>query len=560
MQAMQAAITQQQMRAHPSVGPSTTRIQETIGPDGQRTRVVVNETTFQLSRQPTPVPATSRTESPQTADSLSHASANLAPHFPPNGLQHQPQGPFAFPHTTLQHQHQLPFAFPPTGLQYQQQGPLAFPPTGFQHQQQGPLAFPPSSLQHQQRGPLAFPPTGLQHQQQGPLAFPPPPAFPLGERPGSLPQIPDFLHQPPAFVPIPPPDVIRANPSTNTTAWLLSSPNGPQALVFAPGHGLFTTTPTITQPSTRIPRPRDGLRFQQSTLNGYVRPQNNTSIPALPFVDPAVANAHTHQATEAVIRARNAAAAARQAAAQANANANNEILRNILNRIWTFIKLYFVIFMFTEPGTWFRWICLILAGLMSAMPSAPVFRGFTARLQANIDGFLQPPAPPAPAPPLRQQIEGQRQEGGPPATDAAMPPNNSGARGQAAGPDPAATAARLVQEHRQRHLDVLREAFGRAERAVGLFIASLIPGVGERHVRAREEARREVERVERERETARVERLAVEEEEKRKGRDGDEKALKGVAEEVGESSSASAEKKPRVDELGAEEEEVEAGR
>jgi hypothetical protein len=221
-----------------------------------------------------------------------------------------------------------------------------------------------------------------------------------------------------------------------------------------------------------------------------------------------------------------------------------------MNRIWTFIKLYFVIFMFTEPGTWFRWTCLFFAGLMSAMPSAPVFRSLTARLQANIDGFLQPPAPLAPVPPPRQQIEGQRQEG---ARDAAMPLNN-GVRGQGE-PDPAATAARLAQEHRQRHFDMLREAFGRAERAVGLFIASLIPGVGERHVRAREEARREVER-----ERERMERLAAEEEEARKGRnrdgdregkgdkENDEKAAKAVVvEEVGESSS-SGERKRQMDE------------
>jgi hypothetical protein len=217
-----------------------------------------------------------------------------------------------------------------------------------------------------------------------------------------------------------------------------------------------------------------------------------------------------------------------------------------MNRIWTFIKLYFVIFMFTEPGTWFRWICLFLAGLLSATPSAPVFRGFTARLQANIDGFLQPPAPLAPAPPLRQQIEGQRQEGGP-ATDATRPPN--AATGTQGEPDPAAVAARLVQEHRQRNLDMLREAFGRAERAVGLFIASLIPGVGERHLRAREEARRELERVaverEREQERERVERVAAEEEEARRGREKEEKETKGVAEDVGESSSNAEKKLPR---------------
>jgi hypothetical protein len=231
-----------------------------------------------------------------------------------------------------------------------------------------------------------------------------------------------------------------------------------------------------------------------------------------------------------------------------------------MNRVWTFIKLYFVIFMFTEPGTWFRWLCLVFAGLMSAMPSAPVFRGLTARLQANLDGFLQPPAPNAPAPLLRQQqqqqqqIEGQRQEEAPrpPATDPAMPLGTT-AR---VGPDLAAATA--AQEHRQRHFDALREAVGRAERALGLFVATLIPGVGERHVRAREEARRELERLEREREAGREResRERVARLEARMGRVADLKSngnatKDGVEEEVVGECSGSAEKKPLVDEVAS---------
>jgi hypothetical protein len=211
-----------------------------------------------------------------------------------------------------------------------------------------------------------------------------------------------------------------------------------------------------------------------------------------------------------------------------------------MSRVWTFIKLYFIIFMFTEPGTWFRWICILTAVLVSAMPSTTVFRGFAARLQAYIDGLVPPPA----TRPVRQHIEGQRGNGGAAAGGAAT---NSGTSRQGE-PDPAATAARLLQEHRQRHPNVLRDTFERVERGFGLFVASLIPGVGERHVRAREEIRREVERVERE-ERDRV--VAREEDEKRRvEEEKKEKESEGVPGEVTE-ASGDVEKKERVGEASS---------
>jgi hypothetical protein len=212
-----------------------------------------------------------------------------------------------------------------------------------------------------------------------------------------------------------------------------------------------------------------------------------------------------------------------------------------MSRIWTFIKLYFIIFMFTEPGTWFRWICILAAVLVSAMPSTTVFRGFAVRLQAYIDGLVPPPA----GRPVRQHIEGQGGNGGAAAGGAAT---NSGINRQGE-PDPAATAARLLQEHRQRHPNVLRDTFERVERGFALFVASLIPGVGERHVRAREEVMREMERVERE-ERDRI--VAREEDEKRRVEEEKkkEKESESVPGEVTE-ASGDVERKGRAGEASS---------
>ena len=67
-------------------------------------------------------------------------------------------------------------------------------------------------------------------------------------------------------------------------------------------------------------------------------------------------------------------------------------------------------------------------------------------------------------------------------------------------PTPQEAAERLLQERDGQDVSYVRQSFRRIERAVALFVASLVPGVGERHIAAREaaEAARQVEVRERE--------------------------------------------------------------
>jgi hemolysin activation/secretion protein len=62
---------------------------------------------------------------------------------------------------------------------------------------------------------------------------------------------------------------------------------------------------------------------------------------------------------------------------------------------------------------------------------------------------------------------------------------------------PEEAAARIIagrQNNQDGQPRFWRDALYRVEQSIALFLASLIPGVGERHVRAREEQRREEER------------------------------------------------------------------
>lgn len=96
---------------------------------------------------------------------------------------------------------------------------------------------------------------------------------------------------------------------------------------------------------------------------------------------------------------------------------------------------------------------------------------------------------------------------------------------------PQQTAERLLRQRGQRDGILGRQYLRRAERAIALFLASLIPGVGERHIAARDaaEATRRAEERERARQTqdedqARHEREMGEESNsnKREGKEGDE--------------------------------------
>src|SRR5271156_2305041 len=67
------------------------------------------------------------------------------------------------------------------------------------------------------------------------------------------------------------------NTTAQTTAWVLSSPSGPQALVFAPGHGYFASPSTHTsarlapsrstrlRPTNRTQTAGTAVRTPQST-------------------------------------------------------------------------------------------------------------------------------------------------------------------------------------------------------------------------------------------------------------------------------------------------------
>ena len=352
--------------------------------------------------------------------------------------------------------------------------------------------------------------------------------------PFGLPPTPIFNHLPHPFT------HTHAMPrnSSQPTVWLASSRNGPEALVLAPGHGFFTSQGVGAQPA---PTPTPTTHSQEPPTSG--QPQ-----PAAP--QPPAANAGQGQ----VAIRQPADPAALPQRPQDQVQDDNELWGLVIQRGWLFLRLYMFMFVLSEPGTWRRYTLLIAAVIICLLPRENPLNNAFAAARRHIDNLIGPPHP---QPRDRERDRARRQQrvqrgDGPTAAGAAPDsvqqnqPRPGNAQSQQAGPrnagrptvrgavntTPEETARRLVRENQQRNPNIFRDVFYWVEQAVALFLASLVPGIGERHVAAREEARREEARE-------RLEAQRAREEEAKKEREGQEQIEKAGADgEAGPSNKS----------------------
>ncbi|KAJ5704083.1 hypothetical protein N7493_011221 [Penicillium malachiteum] len=142
-----------------------------------------------------------------------------------------------------------------------------------------------------------------------------------------------------------------------------------------------------------------------------------------------------------------------------------------LRRIWLFIRLYFFIYMITEPGTWTRTVFVTMAVVVALAWSSDVTR--------QVYGMMVGP--------IQRHIERLALAGGPGEQPVAATAENGNNQ-----PAPAENAP-----------DDIWQYLWRAERSLVLLLASLVPGIGERQVQARNAAEAEAERQRQERERER---------------------------------------------------------
>ncbi|KAK4942600.1 hypothetical protein LTR10_017729 [Elasticomyces elasticus] len=414
----------------------------------------------------------------------------------PHGQHHAPPAPVWMqpPNASTPSQSQN---VPPTSAQASQQNPdTATPSTGPSQPNiqafQGPHGERVTVIRNHMNVPLPLQrPASTPGQPQAPPTAAPqniasqhlPPTFPRNiPMPFQLPAPP---HLP---LPFPQARPLQARTFTSTpTAWILSSPGGPQAFLFAPGHGLFSNGQP-TQSATR-----HALPDAAPTLTSPP-PTNQQQPPA-----PVNQNGNVQNA---LIGPAQQPGQAPVAQIQQNAE-NNDLFNFLIHRGWLFLRLYLFMFVFSEPGTWKRWAMILIAAIVCLQPRDGPFVRAIRVARRHLDNLIGPPARPQAQPAAARQRPADNTGNAENNRAGQRPINVRGAVQMT----PEEAAARLVREHREQNPSFWRDTFYRVEQSMALFLASLVPGVGERHIQAREEVRREAQRVEEERRRAQQEAL-----------------------------------------------------
>ncbi|KAF8439540.1 hypothetical protein BGX38DRAFT_873657 [Terfezia claveryi] len=147
--------------------------------------------------------------------------------------------------------------------------------------------------------------------------------------------------------------------------------------------------------------------------------------------------------------------------------------------VWLAVRLVVFVVLFSGGGGWRRRIMLGLFAVVIFLWQTGILEEGINTVRALYRELF--PAPVQVPVQLQQQTQQQQVEGG----------NTAQAQAQANQQlDPAATAQLLVERNNLRRQTRVREVYEMVERVVGLFVTSLVPGVGERQVRAHEERER----------------------------------------------------------------------
>ena len=315
-----------------------------------------------------------------------------------------------------------------------------------------------------------------------------------------------------------------------TTTYLLNSPAGPRAVVFSP-QGTFSnngvsisgtdaTTRSFQSVANSVATPFENVS-QQNRLSADQVAQayqtlNNVNQD-LQSIQQSLANAanqiqHQEQADQsqpAVQRAQNQQQALRQFADQLQnmqQNAANEqnqprnevnadlvpLFQQMFRHLWLMIRVFGCIWLLTRGASTRRTVLILTSTIFYLLLQAGVFgerpferfrQWFEQVVGVDDDQRRQ-----------RQQRDQRPEQGG--AEGHANRDQQRGDRARRRGDpgDPQALARRLLQERHDQSW--LRTRFQGIERSIALFVASLYPGVGERHVQARERVIREAREAE----------------------------------------------------------------
>ena len=313
-----------------------------------------------------------------------------------------------------------------------------------------------------------------------------------------------------------------AQGAESSAVYVLSSPSGPHALLVSPS-GFYTTPWQLTSLGAIAPhsviQPLATAPIQNQAANSNI--STNGQQPHVEEVQVAEGQQQARQPADA--------AQVAQVQQQQQVNQARDLARILLplgGHLWLLIRLFGFVYFFTAGAGWRRTVLLgLIASLVFIAQTGifrPVVQGIWDPIRRHAEGLVPLAANERP----RAGVGGARNNG-----------DGTGTQPRNRGPTPQEAAERLLQERERQDVSLVRQSLRRVERAVALFVASLVPGVGERHIAAREaaEAARQAEAREREERTRKEEDARDRQQENL--HIGDESVADGAG-EGGESSGA----------------------
>ncbi|MCJ1394104.1 hypothetical protein MMC18_006982 [Xylographa bjoerkii] len=261
------------------------------------------------------------------------------------------------------------------------------------------------------------------------------------------------------------------NSSTNTMVYLLSSPAGPHALLVAPS-GIYSTSNAGADMISPL--------VMNTTSQGVAPAANQDYAP----IQVPVFNNEQEIRDIQVVQAEGQQQQQVQQPDQVGDLAR--VLLPLGGHLWLLVRLFGFVYFFTSGAGWHRTILLCACAFVVFIGQTGIFRPIQ---QALWD-------------PFRRHIEGLVPLAGNNGDAGANNDRGAADRQGPTGPlpTPQQVAERLLRERNEQDNGVFRRNIRRIERATALFVASLVPGVGERHIAAQDAAEAARQAAERERE------------------------------------------------------------
>ncbi|KAI0877062.1 hypothetical protein GGS24DRAFT_179586 [Hypoxylon argillaceum] len=292
----------------------------------------------------------------------------------------------------------------------------------------------------------------------------------------------------------------QANQALSTTpeVYILSSPTGPRAILFGGNSGTYYSPQLRSYQPMGLPLPSPSFGATSGSALHTRHETRPHTIPLSSMASGNMPNPHINNPPPGqppqLQPQHNLQAPGPMQPQIGHRMDNPQVqaigLAQVWPHIWMIIRLALFIWWFTSPtSSWSRWITVVSIAITLFIVNTgalnPVAEQIWVPLRRHLENLI----------PLAADAEGRQQPRH--VAENAQGGGRDGVDPAPRDPDPANAAARLVQQRRQDNANWLLNQVRRLERAGILFIASLAPGLAERHIAQVEaEARAERQRQE----------------------------------------------------------------